>query len=91
MNIKTGKKRVVKMQKYRLDIPNISCEHCSKAIEDALSAIDGVQAISVDISDKYADATFDESDVSLDKIEDVLKDIGYAVEKKTMMTPGVGV
>ncbi len=79
------------MQKYRLDIPNISCEHCSKAIEDALSAIDGVQAVSVDIPDKYADATFDEADVSLDKIEDVLKDIGYEVEKKTMMTPGVGV
>lgn len=79
------------MQKFRLEIPNISCDHCRKTIESTLSDIDGVQAVSVDVPDKYADATFDEADVSLDKIEDILKGIGYEVEKKTMMTPGVGV
>lgn len=79
------------MQKVRLEIPNISCDHCRKTIEDSLSGIDGVYAVSVEVPDKYVDATFNESDVSLNKIEDILDDIGYKVAKKTMMTPGVGV
>ena len=79
------------MNKYRLTVPNISCAHCKKTIEDTLADIEGMQAVSVDIEDKYVDATFDESDVSLQKIEDILDGIGYTVEKKTTMTPGVGV
>lgn len=79
------------MQKVRLEIPNIICEDCRKTIEDSLSSIDGVYAISVDVPDKYVDATFNESDVSLEKIEDILADTGYKVKRKTMMTPGIGV
>ncbi len=79
------------MQKVRLAISNISCDNCKIRIEKALGEIDGIQAVNVDIPDAYADATFDSADVTLEKIETVLADIGYDVEGKTMMTPGQGV
>ena len=79
------------MQKIRLDIPNISCADCKKRIENALGDIDGIQAVNVDVPDAYADATFDPADVSLEKIETVLENIGYEIVNTTMMTPGQGV
>ena len=79
------------MQKVRLDIPNINCDDCKKRIENALGDIDGIQAVNVDVPDAYADATFDPADVTLEKIETILEDIGYAVDGKTLMTPGQGV
>ncbi len=79
------------MQKVRFDIPNISCDNCKERIETALGDIEGVQAVNVDVPNAYADATFDPTDVTLEKIETVLMDVGYEVDGKEMMTPGQGV
>ncbi len=64
-----------------LTAPDISCEHCQKAIEGAVGGLEGVTQVSVDISTKAVTVVFDESKVTQDAIEAVLDDEGYPVSK----------
>lgn len=79
------------MKKVRLKVSNIHCEDCKKTLEGALGEIRGVLSVIVDVPEKYVDATFDEADVSLEKIEDIIGNAGYKVTKKTWLQAGLGV
>lgn len=68
-------------QSTTLVAPDISCEHCQRAIEGALGEIGGVSSVKVDIPTKTIHLTYDPQEVSLAKIEEVLDDTGYTVEK----------
>lgn len=57
--------------------PDISCEHCAHAIEGALSAIAGVQTVSVDIERKQVQVDYDESAASPTQIDAALEEEGY--------------
>lgn len=35
-----------------LSVPDISCDHCKRAIEEHITPVDGVQAVSVDVAAK---------------------------------------
>jgi len=61
--------------------PDISCEHCQRAIEGAVGSVEGVSSVKVDIPTKSIHLTYDTQKVSLEKIEEVLDDTGYTVEK----------
>ena len=61
--------------------PDISCEHCQHAIEGAVGKVEGVSSVKVDIPTKSIHLTYDPQKVSLAKIEEVLDDTGYTVEK----------
>jgi copper chaperone len=64
-----------------LTAPDISCEHCTNAIQNAVGALEGVQQVRADISSKKVDIQYDPSRISLDKIESVMDDEGYPVAK----------
>jgi copper chaperone len=64
-----------------LTAPDISCEHCTNAIQSAVGALAGVQQVRADIATKKVDIDFDPNRVSLDKIEAVMDDEGYPVAK----------
>jgi copper chaperone len=64
-----------------LTAPDISCEHCTNAIQNAVGALAGVQQVRADIATKQVDIDFDPNRVSLDKIEAVMDDEGYPVAK----------
>jgi copper chaperone len=68
-------------QSTTLIAPDISCEHCQHAIEGAVGKVEGVSSVKVDIPTKSIHLTFDPQQVSLEKIEEVLDDTGYTVEK----------
>jgi copper chaperone len=61
--------------------PHISCEHCVHAINGALEALPGVETVSTDIPTRTVKLRYDPSQVSIEKVETVLDDIGYTVEK----------
>ena len=61
--------------------PDISCEHCQHAIEGAVSKVEGVSEVKVDIPAKTVHLKYDPQQVTLAKIEEVLDDVGYTVEK----------
>jgi len=63
-----------------LDIPEISCEHCSQAITKALQPQEGVQQIRVDIPTQKVHLEFDEAKITLDRVKEILADEEYPVE-----------
>jgi copper chaperone len=69
------------MEKTTLVAPDISCEHCQRAIEGALGELAGVNTVKVDIPTKTVHIDYDSQKVTLAKIEEVLDDTGYAVAK----------
>jgi copper ion binding protein len=69
------------MEKTTLVAPDISCEHCQHAIEEALGELGGVNAVKVDIPTKTVHIDYDPQKVTQAKIEEVLDETGYAVAK----------
>jgi copper chaperone len=67
------------VEKTTLNVPDISCEHCEHAITEALTPIDGVQLVQVDIPTKLVTVTYDADKVSVDRFKDVLAEEDYPV------------
>lgn len=71
------------MSNVVLDIPEISCEHCSQAITEALQPQAGVRTVRVDVPTQKVHLEFDERQISLDKVKEILQDEEYPVEAVT--------
>ena len=56
-------------------VPDISCDHCKRAIEDHLSPLDGVETVTVDIDAKTVTVTGGNPD----SIETAIEDAGYVI------------
>jgi len=69
------------MENTTLVAPDISCEHCQRAIEEAVGKLSGVNSVKVDIPTKTISVSFDPQRVTLSKIEEVLDDVGYTIAK----------
>ncbi len=67
------------MAKTTLTVPDISCEHCQHTITEALSPLEGVRAVEVDIPTKQVRVDYDESVVGVDRFKDVLEEEEYPV------------
>jgi copper chaperone len=67
------------MTKKVLTVPDISCEHCERAIKTALAPIEGVRSVEVDIPAHQVSIEFDETLVDLDGIKEVLRKEEYPV------------
>ncbi len=63
-----------------LNVPDISCEHCDRAITNALTPMQGVRTVNVDIPARQVHVDYDEAQVSLDQMKDVLREEDYPVE-----------
>jgi copper chaperone len=63
-----------------LNVPDISCEHCERTITNALTPVDGVRTVKVDIPTKQVRVEYDESVVDVNKMKDVLQEEDYPVE-----------
>ena len=56
-------------------VPNISCDHCKRAIEDHVTPLAGVNTVTVDIDNKIVTVTGGEPTA----IEAAIADAGYAI------------
>ncbi|HEY3252056.1 MAG TPA: cation transporter [Ignavibacteria bacterium] len=63
-------------------LPTIQCGTCVKTIEKALNKIDGIINIDVDIENKKASITYDETKTDVSKIEDAISAAGYDANDK---------
>ena len=63
-----------------LSIPDISCGHCQATITNALTPLDGVQAVNVDIPTKKVTVQYDPLAVQVDRMKEVLAEEDYPVE-----------
>lgn len=68
------------MAKVVLDVPEISCEHCSQAITNALKPQQGVRQVRVDVPTQKVHLEYDEGTISLDRVKEILAEEEYPVE-----------
>ena len=64
--------------KETLKISGMSCHHCVRAVEEALSGIDGVEVTRVVIGE--ADVSYDPEKVDRAQLVEAVAEEGYTVE-----------
>ena len=64
------------MEKQTFNIPNISCGHCTSAIESELKELEGIVGVQSDIAQKTVTVEW-QAPITRDKIIDTLKEINY--------------
>lgn len=75
------------VQEVTLSVPDVSCEHCVRAIDGALSPLQGVEAVSTDIPTKTVHLRYDAAQLSMEQIEAALDDVGYTVSHEPRQAP----
>jgi len=68
------------MTKVTLTVPDIDCEHCEHTIVSTLTPQAGVRSVAVDIPTKKVSLEFDESQINMDKVGELLDEEGYPIE-----------
>ncbi len=63
-----------------LNVPDISCGHCQATITDALTPLEGVQVVNVDIPTRQVTVEYDPTTVGIDRMKEVLAEEDYPVE-----------
>ncbi|NLG67790.1 MAG: heavy-metal-associated domain-containing protein [Actinobacteria bacterium] len=69
------------MAEQHYEVPDISCMHCKRAIEDALGSLKGVDGVTVSVDAKTVDVVYDDSLVRPEELESRLAEEGYPVKK----------
>lgn len=62
-----------------LNVEGMSCNHCEKAVKNALSELPGVSDAKVTLADKIAVVTYEETMVSTAELIAAIEDAGYDV------------
>lgn len=65
------------MARLSLTISGMTCGHCRQKVEDALTAVDGVWAASVDLADGSAEVDFDDKLADADTLRTAVEAAGY--------------
>jgi len=60
----------------QVQVPDVSCEHCARAIRTELSTITGVGRVDVDVAARRMTVQF-EAPATWDALAAALSDIGY--------------
>tara|TARA_Y100001970_G_scaffold129984_1_gene160262 strand:+ start:306 stop:518 length:213 start_codon:yes stop_codon:yes gene_type:complete len=63
----------------KLIIPEISCQHCVDTIKKALSEIENINLLEVDIDTKTVSIDYS-NELDINQIQNLLLDQGYTVE-----------
>ena len=66
-----------------LTVPDISCAHCERTITNALTPLDGVRRVTVDIPVKEVRVDYDEGTIDVGQIGRVLAEEEYPVASVT--------
>ena len=62
-----------------LNIPEISCDHCARTVTEALTPIEGVRHVRVDVPAQQVHVEYDETRVGLERMKSVLEEEEYPV------------
>ncbi len=65
------------MAKTTLSVPDISSEHCERTITEALTPLEGVRGVKVDIPAKQVHVDYDDATIGVDRFKDVLQEEEY--------------
>jgi len=60
-------------------VEGMTCKHCEKSVNDALTKIEGVDKVEIDLDTGKVDVSFDGSLVTLDSLKETIAGQGYDV------------
>jgi copper chaperone len=67
------------MQTIQLEVTGMTCDHCRRAVEGALTSLDGVTAATADVQSGRADVTYDPARTDVAAMAVAVADEGYAL------------
>jgi P-type Cu+ transporter len=78
-------------QRVTLNVTGMTCAACSARIQKKLNKLEGIQEANVNLATEKANIRFDPALISVEKMIDTVKDLGYGVarEKKTLAITGM--
>ncbi|MDR0300913.1 MAG: copper ion binding protein [Treponema sp.] len=62
----------------KLNVDGMSCAHCENAVKNAVSAINGVTNVAVDLAMKTVTVVHNEN-VTADSVKNAIEELGYDV------------
>ena len=65
------------MEKIKLSVEGMSCQHCVSAVKNAVGALDGVSGVDVDLEGKLVAVEYDNTPPEL--IRSAIEDQGYEI------------
>ena len=63
-----------------IGVYGMTCGHCQKRVADAISSLEGVESVEVDLESESATVSFDPQKISLDDIKGAIQKAGYSTE-----------
>jgi len=63
-----------------IGVYGMTCGHCQKRVADAISSLEGVNSVEVDLESERATVSFDPDKVNLDDIKGAVQKAGYSTE-----------
>jgi len=67
------------MASVTLNVPDISCEHCERTITNALTPVEGVRRVAVDIPAHNVQVEYDEGRIDVERLKAILEEEDYPV------------
>jgi len=67
------------MKNITLNVEGMSCSHCVNAVTKAVTALEGVSGVNVDLEGKTVTVDYDADQVSLENIKEAIEEEGYDV------------
>ncbi|WP_156288704.1 heavy-metal-associated domain-containing protein [Oceanobacillus salinisoli] len=67
------------MQKAVFELEPLACPSCINHIENTLNTTKGIYSASVSFSSKRVETQFDEKQIEVKQIEEVISELGYPV------------
>ena len=69
------------MEHISLDVKGMSCEHCVRAVETNVGALNGVDRVEVHLKEEKVEVEFNPEQVSIETVKSTIEDQGYDVAK----------
>ncbi|HIH74969.1 MAG TPA: copper ion binding protein, partial [Methanosarcina sp.] len=65
-----------------IEVYGMTCGHCHKRVADAISSLDGVESVDVNLEAENATVSFDPEKLSLEDIKEAVRKAGYSTERE---------
>ncbi|MDQ1252540.1 MAG: P-type Cu+ transporter [Euryarchaeota archaeon] len=64
-----------------IGVYGMTCGHCQKRVADAISSLEGVESVEVNLEAEHATISFNPQKLSLEDIKEAIQKAGYSTEK----------
>ena len=67
------------MEQTALKIEGMTCDHCKAAVTNALTELDGVSEVDVNVKEGTAKVSYDSRSVSVSEMNEAVEEQGYDI------------